>query len=115
MTLLTKRPKKPKRSNRFRSQKHCNHIRSFCCCHCGAENPIEVAHIRLGSGAGMGQKPHDYWAVPLCKGCHINQHSVGERTFWKHKNHEAVIAELIETSPARFEILAHMKEGKDYD
>lgn len=43
---------------------------------------IEVAHVRLGSGAGMGQKPDDWRTVSLCGPCHTKQHSVGESTFW---------------------------------
>jgi hypothetical protein len=45
--------------------------------------PIEVAHVRIGSGAGMAQKPDDWSTVSLCKPCHQSQHHVGERTFWQ--------------------------------
>lgn len=44
--------------------------------------PIEAAHVRFGSGAGMGQKPCDFFAVPLCRDHHAQQHTVGEGTFW---------------------------------
>lgn len=37
--------------------------------------------------AGIGEKPSDRWAVPLCADCHLNapdaQHNVGEPAFWK--------------------------------
>ena len=52
--LIRKLPKKPKRETRFRSQRHLNHVRSHACVVCDAEAPIEAAHVRLGSGAGMG-------------------------------------------------------------
>lgn len=50
--------------------------------------PSDPAHIRVGSNAGMGQKPDDSKAVPLCRICHSKQHQQGERTFWG-KNLEA--------------------------
>ena len=105
--MLRKLPKKPKRETRFRSQRHCTHIRSHACVNCDAEAPIEVAHVRIGSGAGMGQKPHDYWAVPLCRDCHARQHNIGERTFWDGKTLPLIIEALIGTRPVRREIEAH--------
>ena len=32
--------------------------------------------------AGVGQKPDDSWAVPLCNKCHRDQHKAGELVFW---------------------------------
>jgi hypothetical protein len=117
--LIRKLPKKPKRETRFRSQRHLTHVRGHACVVCDAEAPIEAAHVRLGSGAGMGQKPHDYLAVALCKDCHQRQHTVGEQTFWgEYHEHSygsvwAVIEALIKTSPVRREIEAHRQgEGK---
>jgi hypothetical protein len=45
--------------------------------------PIEAAHVRKGSGAGLGQKPSDYFAVSLCSRHHQQQHTMGEDTFWQ--------------------------------
>jgi hypothetical protein len=42
----------------------------------------EAAHIRIGSGAGISQKPADNLAVPLCPSAHREQHNRGEKTFW---------------------------------
>ena len=45
-----------------------------------------MAHVRIGSGAGMGQKPSDWRTVSLCggpSGCHARQHQQGEATFWQ--------------------------------
>jgi hypothetical protein len=108
--LIRKIAKAPKRSSRFRSQKHLNHVRSHACVVCDAEAPIEVAHLRLGTHTGMGQRPDDWSATPLCKSCHAKQHTIGEATFWERfaeKDPQAIIAELIRTSPARREIEAH--------
>ena len=107
MGLIRKVPKAPKRSTRYRSQAHCNHVRSHACVVCDASAPIEVAHVRLGSGAGMGEKPHDYLTVSLCRECHARQHQQGERTFWQGRDVQAIMGEFIRTSPKRHEIEAH--------
>jgi hypothetical protein len=99
-------PKKPKRATRWRSQAHCNFVRSHGCCACGSTSGIEVAHVRNGSGAGVGQKPDDWRTVSLCRDCHALQHSIGEPRFWRGErvDPEALIAEFIKASPKRHEI-----------
>lgn len=32
---------------------------------------------------GLGEKPDDKWAMPLCSEHHREQHSMGEREFWE--------------------------------
>lgn len=65
-----------------RSPGHCNFVRSHECSVPGCTSrPIEVAHVRLGTGGGMGVKPSDRWTISLCKTHHAEQHEVGERTF----------------------------------
>lgn len=86
--LPPKIAKKPKRESRWRSQAHCNFVRGHACCNCGATAGIEVAHVRIGSGAGMGQKPDDFRTVSLCKVCHVEQHT-GERSFWERYERNA--------------------------
>lgn len=105
--LIRKIPKAAKEGGRFKSQRHLRHVRSHACVNCDASAPIEAAHVRIGSDAGMGRKPSDYYAVPLCKECHFTQHGCGERTFWEGKPVDAIIAALIATSPVRREIEAH--------
>ena len=65
-------------------------IRDLPCLSCGME-PSEAAHVRYASAAfgkasGLGKKPEDRWAVPLCACCHrINrdaQHKRNEEAFW---------------------------------
>jgi hypothetical protein len=81
--LPARQPKKQKRESRWRSQAHLKWIRGFHCAWPGCDRlPIEAAHIRIGSGTGMGQKPDDWMAVPLCRECHSMQHTIGEGTFW---------------------------------
>ena len=109
MALPPKIPKAPKRSTRWRSQKHLNHVRSFACSVCHSTAAIEVAHVRIGSGAGMGQKPDDWRTVSLCKPCHQEQHT-GERTFWKDRDVEGLIQAFIDSSPAKHAIRDAQRE-----
>lgn len=83
VTLPPRLAKKPKRESRWRSQAHCNFVRSHACSVCHATAGIEVAHVRIGSGAGLAQKPDDWHSVSLCRQCHSKQHSMGEQTFWR--------------------------------
>lgn len=104
MTLPPRIPRKPKRETRWRSRAHCNFVRSHACSVCGSTVAIEVAHVRLGSGAGMGQKPDDWRTVSLCKDCHKAQHNMGERTFWSSFDPEALITAFCNASPKASEI-----------
>jgi len=120
MALPRRQAKKPKRESRFKSQAHLSFVRSF---HCAwpdcSRSPIEAAHVRIGSGAGVGQKPDDYRAVPLCGGDadfighHAQQHSIGERSFWSAyekaagQSVEALIDSLCNASPRRQQIKDH--------
>lgn len=115
MSLPPRIRKEPKRSSRWRSQAHCNFIRSHACSVCGSQAGIEVAHVRLGSGAGIGQKPDDWRTVSLCGGpvgCHTRQHEIGERTFWKGRDVEALIEAFCKASPRAREI-AQVRRERD--
>lgn len=104
--LPPRKPKKEKRSERWRSQRHRTYVRSFACSVCKDTAEIEVAHFRIGSGAGMGQKPDDHRCVSLCAACHRRQHEVGERTFWQQAGQdvEVLIDAFCRTSPVAAEI-----------
>ncbi len=107
MMLPAAIPKKAKRSTRWRSQAHLSFVRSRACSRCGSTDYIEAAHVRMGSGAGMGQKPDDWRTVGLCGGvvgCHQRQHRIGERTFWDGRDVEALIDAYCKASPKRVEI-----------
>lgn len=110
MSILPKRiPKTPKRASRWRSQAHCNFVRSHKCSYPDCDDmPIEVAHVRIGSGAGMAQKPDDWRTVSLCRHHHSEQHMLGERSFWHAAriDVEELIKAFINASPKRAEILA---------
>lgn len=48
---------------------------------CGGE--IEAAHVRRGTDGGIGMKPSDCYALPLCSEHHAEQHRIGEQSFEK--------------------------------
>lgn len=103
-------PKQPKRASRWKSQAHCNFVRSRACSVCDATAGIEVAHVRLGSGAGIGQKPDDWRTVSLCRDCHRRQHEEGEVTFWRGRDVEALIDAFCRASPRAAQIREAQRE-----
>ena len=114
MTLPRRIPKPAKRASRWRSQAHCNFVRSFECSVVGCDGrPIEAAHVRTGSGAGIGQKPDDWRTVSLYHLCHTEQHRIGEVRFWAGCNVETLIAAFIKASPKRQEIERIQRERAD--
>ena len=114
MSLLPRKiPKAPKRSSRWRSIAHRNFVRGHACCACGSTAAIEVAHVRLGSGAGMSQKPDDWMTVSLCKLCHTAQHEMGERSFWRKKPLADLIEAFCKASPKASEIARIRKEREE--
>lgn len=67
-------------------------IRDCPCLYCGVDPCGEAAHVRLASAAfgkssGLGKKPEDRWALPLCRDDHLNarhaQHKRSEDAFWQ--------------------------------
>jgi hypothetical protein len=72
---------KPK-ANVRRQVRHLAFVRQLPCVACGKAAPSEAAHVRTGTDSGVGIKPGDRYAVPLCSACHARQHRVGELTFW---------------------------------
>ena len=76
------------RDPRERDDKHLQWVRGLPCLVCMNNIETEAAHVRMSDeraakqNPGVGQKPHDYWVVPLCSNCHRHQHEVGEIAFW---------------------------------
>lgn len=67
-------------------------VRQCPCLYCGQDPSGEAAHVRLASAAfrkasGLGKKPEDRWALPLCREDHLNarhaQHKRNEAEFWE--------------------------------
>ena len=106
-------PKAPKRATRWRSLAHCTYVRSHECCVPGCTaRPIEVAHVRRGSGAGVGQKPDDWNTISLCRDHHADQHRIGEQSF--ERRHGIDMRELAdkfcEKSPRAQQIRGEKRE-----
>lgn len=90
-SVLAIRPVEPVRKPDawFRSKDHRDWINKQPCMACG-RIPVEAAHIRKGTDGCSGEKPSDFYVVPLCDsnaavgylGCHDRQHGAGEITFW---------------------------------
>jgi hypothetical protein len=72
---------------RIEDAAHLKFIRGLPCCICGSRN-VEAAHIRSESPlhgkapAGGQQKSSDKWTLPLCTGCHADQHKHNELKWW---------------------------------
>jgi hypothetical protein len=112
MNTLPKRRKKPRRRDMNRVPAHLQWIRGHECLVCDQEcnGGIEAAHVRTGTGGGMGMKPHDRWTVPLCTYHHSIQHAMGEAAFQaKYKvDMKSVAAKLWQISPAGKKYRAEM-------
>lgn len=102
--MLPRRLQKEPRFNapkRVRSPSHLAWVRGFECVVSGCPNmPIEAHHVRLGSHAGIGQKPGDDVTVSLCVTHHREVH-LGEATFQKKYglNLLSLAAEFANASP----------------
>jgi len=78
---------------RVRDEGHLNRIRALPCV-LTARPGVHAAHVRFGwepagkRPTGMGEKPDDRWAVPLCPELHTMhsgaQHNHNERLWWEY-------------------------------
>lgn len=103
-----KRPVDMGRDTRERDPEHLALVRMLPCLvpRCGATR-CEAAHVRMPSAAhgkratGMQERPSDRWALPLCRGHHVEQHREGELTFYYRLNVSPVqlCVELYAASP----------------
>ena len=64
-------------------RRHARWVRGFECLNQSpfCSDRVEAHHVREGSGAGKGQKPHNERCVPLCATCHAEGHRTGWKTF----------------------------------
>ena len=72
--------------NPLRVSGYTRHVKTFECSVRGCEEKgIDPHHIRKGipdeDKGGMGEQPHDKWAVPLCRVHHTEYHNIGHDTF----------------------------------
>ena len=123
--ILPKRRKPPKMGLREPSKIRCTgHLRWIRQHFCAVKNVnghvcrgrIEAAHVRSGTDGGVGRKPSDIWAIPLCASAHRDQHSVGEARFERAFgiDMKAIAEGLARISPAlkkRAKALGLVQEG----
>lgn len=100
---------------RWIKPKHRDFVRGHACSACGSTISIEVAHIRIGTDGGTGLRPSDYYTVSLCKLCHAEQHTIGERTFWENAGIDphAMAEAFAKASPCAREIAEHKRSRAD--
>jgi 5-methylcytosine-specific restriction endonuclease McrA len=79
------------RRPRYKNDKYLKFVKTLPCCVCGSDQGCDSAHIRFSAAhsakvnPGVGQKPSDFWVVPLCRRCHDQQHKMGDEPhFWSH-------------------------------
>jgi hypothetical protein len=84
------------RRPRQKDQKHLEFVRQLPCVICGDDCTVEAAHVRYHDEAhgkrqcGMGEKPDDKWALPLCGQCHREQHAISERVWWLQQSRDPI-------------------------
>ena len=66
----------------YRNEPYLGYIRTLPCCVCGRSR-VEAHHADTG---GVGIKCNDTRAIPLCRICHTECHSLGKETFQGRKN-----------------------------
>lgn len=89
--VIRPKPKAPKNGLRVNERDRPSHrkwLRLKACVVPGCQGlPIVVAHVRSSMDGGIGVKPHDAFAVPMCDAHHLSgpqaQHSIGEPAFEK--------------------------------
>ena len=112
MTSFPKRRRREKMGLRAPSQVRCaahlKWVRGHDCAIAGrgdhlCEGKMEAAHVRAGTDAGVGLKPSDIWAIPLCARAHRYQHQVGEGAFgrWFGIDMKTIADGLARRSPHR--------------
>jgi hypothetical protein len=69
---------------RLKSTAHRDWVRDHFCSVPGCQlMPIEVAHVRRGTGGAMSLRPSDAFTISLCRDHHAEQHRIGEQSFEK--------------------------------
>ena len=76
-----------KRQPREKNNGFLAFVRRHPCCVCGG-SPVDAAHTRFTNlkvgraNPGMGSKPSDRFATPLCRADHTAQHMRGNEAAW---------------------------------
>ncbi len=88
------------RMPREKLDRHLNFIRGLPCLVCGNNIQTEACHVRMSDAriakvnAGVGQKPDDFFCVPLCGEHHREQHTGSEPRFWQKHGVDPILYAL---------------------
>lgn len=66
-----------------KNKEYLTWIRNQPCVLTGSTFDVIAHHVTIQANRGFGQKPSDYWSVPLNVTLHARLHHVGERRFWE--------------------------------
>lgn len=69
------------KAHTWKSRKYRQWVSDMPCMVCGSAPPSDPHHVVIPGNSGMGQKPSDFWCVPLCHEHHTELHSQGRDTF----------------------------------
>ena len=67
---------------RWKSPKYLEYIRSCPCIICGYKE-VDAHHVRHKGSGGTARKPDDYYALPICRLHHLENHQIGKDTFFE--------------------------------
>jgi hypothetical protein len=93
-------PSKGRRRPRKAAAAHLAWLRTLPCVITGKRTNVQAAHIRFQDyragkhQAGIGAKPDDCFAVPLCSAKHDEQHRGSERKFWERHGIDPIFVAL---------------------
>jgi hypothetical protein len=81
VTYLRQRvpPYVSKKLRKFAEGQDCTMLSAWCN---GNTETVVLCHSRRRATAGVGEKPHDFWAYFGCSGCHANEHQVEDRELY---------------------------------
>jgi hypothetical protein len=93
----------------IRCASHLTWLRGCTCAIEKRGGKIEAAHVRTGTDGGIGLKPSDTYAIPLCAEAHREQHQIGEPAF--ERRYGIDMRELAESHAAKS---PHRKKWMDW-
>ena len=66
-----------------KDKKYLQWIRCHPCVVTGNPTNVVAHHVTVGALRGIGQKPTDYWAIPIDATEHRKLHDMGELRYWQ--------------------------------
>jgi hypothetical protein len=92
-----------------RDKRYLDFIRGQDCIITGRQEGIEAHHVTVFSSRGIGQKPSDYWCVPLHSEEHAELHQEGEKGYWTRKG---IDPHLLACAYLHIYLVENLEEGE---